>query len=102
MITRRDLLRGIAGTAGLLGWPPGHASGEAPPETTRMRLYHTASICAAPQYIVGELLKAEGFSDIKYVKMTTAGISKALASGRSTSPCTSPRRWLSGWTPATP
>ena len=81
MITRRDLLRGVAGTVGLLGWPPGHASGEPPPETTRLRLYQTSSICAAPQYIVGELLKAEGFSDIKYVKMTTAGISKALASG---------------------
>ena len=83
MITRRDLLRGVAGTVGLLGWPSGHASGEPPPETTRLRLrlYQTSSICAAPQYIVGELLKAEGFSDIKYVKMTTAGISKALASG---------------------
>jgi NitT/TauT family transport system substrate-binding protein len=81
MITRRDLLRGVAGTVGLLGWPPGHASGQPPPETTRVRLYQTPSICAAPQYIVGELLKAEGFSDIKYVKMTTAGISKALALG---------------------
>src|SRR6266545_1576916 len=81
MITRRDLLRGVAGTAGLLGWPPGHASGQPPPETTRLRLYQTPSICTAPQYIVGELLKAEGFSDIKYVKMTVAGISKALASG---------------------
>ena len=81
MITRRDLLRGIAGTAGLLGWAPGHVSGESPPETTRIRLYHSTSICVAPQYIVGELMKSEGFSDIKYVKMTTAGISKALASG---------------------
>jgi NitT/TauT family transport system substrate-binding protein len=35
----------------------------------------------APQYIVGELLKAEGFSDIEYVKTTVAGMSKALASG---------------------
>jgi NitT/TauT family transport system substrate-binding protein len=35
----------------------------------------------APQYIVGELLKAEGFSDITYVKTTLAGLSKALASG---------------------
>ena len=81
MITRRDLLRGVAGTAGLLGWPPGPVSAEPPPETTRLRLYQTPSICAAPQYIVGELLKAEGFSDVKYVKMTTADISKALASG---------------------
>ncbi len=81
MITRRDLLRGVAGTVGLLGWPPGHASAEPAPETTRLRIAHSPSICVAPQYIVGELLKAEGFSDIKYVKMTTAGISKALASG---------------------
>ena len=81
MISRRDLLRGVAGTAGLLGWLPGHASGEPPPETTRLRLYRTPSLCAAPQYIVTELLKAEGFSDIKYVAMTTAGISKSLASG---------------------
>jgi NitT/TauT family transport system substrate-binding protein len=81
MITRRDLLRGITGTVGLLGWPSGHASGEPPPETTRLRLYHSPSVCVAPQYIVGDLLKAEGFSDIKYVKTTVAGISKVLTSG---------------------
>jgi NitT/TauT family transport system substrate-binding protein len=81
MITRRALLRGVAGTAGLFGWPPGRASGEPPPETTRLRLYHSPSVCVAPQYIVGDLLKAEGFSDIQYVKTTTAGISKVLASG---------------------
>jgi NitT/TauT family transport system substrate-binding protein len=81
MITRRDLLRGVAGTVGLLGWPLGHASGEPPPETTRLRIPHSPSICVAPQYIVGELLKAEGFSDIEYVKTTVAGMSKALASG---------------------
>src|SRR6267378_4043255 len=80
MISRRDLLRG-AGTAGLLGWPPGHASGEPPPETTRLRIGQQPSLCVAPQYVVGELLKAEGFTDIKYVKMTIAGVLKALASG---------------------
>ncbi len=81
MITRRDLLRGVAGTVGLLGWPPGHASGEPPPEMTRLRIAQMPSICVAPQYIVGELLKAEGFSDVKYVKTTVADVSKALASG---------------------
>jgi NitT/TauT family transport system substrate-binding protein len=81
MITRRDLLRGVSGTVGLLGWPPGYASGESPPETTRLRIAQFPSICVAPQYIVGELLKAEGFSDITYVKTTLAGLSKALASG---------------------
>src|SRR4030095_9277046 len=82
MITRRDLLRGVTGAVGLLGWPPGHASGEPPPETTRLRLYHSPSVCVAPQYIVGELLKAEGFGDVEYVKTTVVGISKLLASGK--------------------
>ena len=81
MITRRDLLRGVVGTAGLLGWPPGRVFAEPPPETTRLRLYHSPSICTAPQYIVGALLRAEGFDDINYVKTTVAGISKLLASG---------------------
>ena len=81
MITPRDLLRGVAGTVGLLGWPSGHASGEPPPETTRLRIPQWSSICVAPQYIVGELLKSEGFSDIKYVKLPVADPSKALASG---------------------
>src|SRR6266702_480640 len=62
MITRRDLLRGVAGTVGLLGWPPGHASGEPPPETTKLKIAHFPSICVAPQYIVTELLKAEGYT----------------------------------------
>jgi NitT/TauT family transport system substrate-binding protein len=65
----------------MLGWPPGHASGEPPPETTRLRITQQPSICVAPQFIVTELLKAEGFTDIKYVKVPIAGVSKALASG---------------------
>ena len=81
MITRRDLLRSVAGTVGLLGWPAGHASGEPPPETTRLRIAQSPSICVAPQFIVTDLLKAEGFTDIKYVKVTIAEISTALASG---------------------
>jgi NitT/TauT family transport system substrate-binding protein len=82
MIDRRAFLNGLAaaGAGSLIGARPTF-SAERPPETTRLRLYQSPSICAAPQYIVGELLKAEGFSDIKYVKMTTAAISKALASG---------------------
>jgi len=81
MITRRNLLRGVAGTLGLLGSPPRHASAEPPPETTRLRLAHFPSICVAPQYILGDLLKAEGFGDIQYVKLPVTDLSKALASG---------------------
>jgi NitT/TauT family transport system substrate-binding protein len=69
MITRRDLLRSIAATAGLLGWPTGHAAAEQPPETTRLRIVRESAICIAPQYAAEELLRAEGFVDVEHVKV---------------------------------
>jgi len=36
MITRRDLVRRVARTVGLVARQPGRASGEPPPETTRL------------------------------------------------------------------
>jgi NitT/TauT family transport system substrate-binding protein len=82
MITRRDLLHGIAGTAGLLGWPPGHASGQPPLETTRIKLIEISGICIAPQYVAKDLLHSEGFTDVQYFQ-AAAGIAtaKALAAG---------------------
>jgi NitT/TauT family transport system substrate-binding protein len=83
MITRRDLLRGAAGTAGLLGWPPGHASGEPPPETTKLRLLkETGRTCWAPQYVAGDLLRAEGFTDVTYVDFPGGAVSEFLAAGK--------------------
>ena len=80
---RRTLLRGAAatGVAAALAGRSRTADAEPPPETTRLRIAQFPSICVAPQYIVTELLRAEGFTDIDYVKVTTAGLSKALASG---------------------
>ena len=82
MITRRDLLHGIAGTAGLLGWPPGYASGQPPLETTRIKLIEISGICIAPQYVAKDLLHSEGFTDVQYFQ-AAAGIAtaKALAAG---------------------
>jgi NitT/TauT family transport system substrate-binding protein len=82
MITRRDLLHGIAATAGLLGWPPGHASGQPPLETTRIKLIEISGICIAPQYVAKDLLHSEGFTDVQYFQ-AAAGIAtaKALAAG---------------------
>jgi NitT/TauT family transport system substrate-binding protein len=82
MIGRRAFLNGLAAAgAGSLVGARSAFPAEQPPETTRLRISQQPSICVAPQFIVTDLLKAEGFTDIKYVKVTIAGVSKALASG---------------------
>ena len=81
---RRQFLRAMAatGAAGLAGWRPPTASGEPPPETTRLRLVKIPSICQAPQYVADELFRSEGFTDVQYVQKPGAvGITEALASG---------------------
>ncbi len=46
---------------------------EAPLETTRIRLYEWTSVCIAPQFVAEELLKAEGFTDVQYVRAEPTG-----------------------------
>ena len=82
--SRRQFLGGLtlAGTAGLLGVHPRPVAAEPPPETTRIRLVRVPSICLAPQYVAEELLRAEGFTEVHYVKKQGGkGIESALASG---------------------
>src|SRR6266446_6909128 len=55
-----------AGAAGLIGAPDALAQ-QAPPETTTIRLAKYSSICVAPYSAADELLRAEGFTDIRYV-----------------------------------
>lgn len=50
-------------------------------ETTSIRLVQVPSICTAPQYMAEEFLRAEGFTDIQYTKMTTTHITSALTNG---------------------
>ena len=38
-----------------------------PLETTAVRLTTAAGICIAPQYLAGELLRADGFTDVSFV-----------------------------------
>jgi NitT/TauT family transport system substrate-binding protein len=68
--TRRRLLAGLSGIgAAALLRTPGLAA-EAPPETTSVRLPNKLdSICVAPQDVVTDLLRAEGFTDIRYVPL---------------------------------
>jgi NitT/TauT family transport system substrate-binding protein len=76
--TRRGFLT-TASVAGLLGVPPVLAD-EGPPETTTVRLSKFPGICVAPQYMADDLLRAEGFSDARYVEMGWV-TSRALADG---------------------
>jgi NitT/TauT family transport system substrate-binding protein len=63
--TRRRVLAGLSGigAAALLRKPA--LAAEGPPETTSVRLPKIPSICVAPQDIAEELLRAEGFTDIR-------------------------------------
>ncbi|HEX2134755.1 MAG TPA: ABC transporter substrate-binding protein [Microvirga sp.] len=66
--SRRSFLAGLAlaGAAGVLGARRSLAA-EGPPETTTIRLPFNPNICTAPGYIAGDLLRAEGFTEIRYV-----------------------------------
>jgi NitT/TauT family transport system substrate-binding protein len=68
MIKRRAFLKSAmaAGTGALFTTARARAA-EAPPETTRVRLFKFPGICLAPQYIAEDLLRAEGFTDVQYL-----------------------------------
>lgn len=70
-----------AGATRLIG-PSNSFAQEAPPETTIIRLAKNCTICIAPQYVVADLLRLEGFTEVHYVATDAgAGQSKALAQG---------------------
>jgi len=79
--SRRELFRGaVAAAAGLAGLHSKPAFAEPPPETPKLRLLRTGSICWTPQYIAEPLLRDEGFSEIQYVEMSVGDvIARALA-----------------------
>ena len=75
----------LAGAAGLggtgavtLGGARSSVAAEPPPEITTIRFEKDPISCIAPQ-IVQELLRAEGFTDIRYVDMTEAHLRAADA-----------------------
>jgi NitT/TauT family transport system substrate-binding protein len=71
VLTRRRFLSGAAltGAAALLAarrcWT------EPVLETTSVRLAKIPGICIAPQYVAEELLREEGFADVRYVAQTS-------------------------------
>src|SRR5215472_17476546 len=80
--SRRQFLTNaaLAGAAGLGGfgvWGKALAA-EPPPEITTIRLEKDVGLCIAPQ-VFQELLRVEGFTDVRYVDETEAHIHRADA-----------------------
>jgi NitT/TauT family transport system substrate-binding protein len=82
--SRRQFLNAaaLAGTGAVLGLRSGSSAAEPPPETTRIRLPQSPAICIAPSYLADELLRAEGFTDIEYVRMAGNLFTPSVASGQ--------------------
>jgi len=82
--TRRRFLKtlSLAGAAGFVS-PMGAMAAEEALETTSVRLPKGVGICVAPQYIVEDLLRSEGFTEIRYVELppTPAATIEAVARG---------------------
>jgi NitT/TauT family transport system substrate-binding protein len=78
-VSRREFLATLSSTAaaGLVDPSPSFAP-EGPPETTTVRLAKHSGICIAPQYLAGELLRAEGFTDVQYLVRPPAILSQAI------------------------
>jgi NitT/TauT family transport system substrate-binding protein len=70
MQNRRHFVGGLsAATAAALIGAPTSLHAEPPPETTTVRLpKFFRSVCLAPKNIAGELLRAEGFTDVRYIE----------------------------------
>ena len=66
--SRRRFVRILASAcaAGLAGLPRALAA-EAPLETTAVRLPKIENLCVAPEFVAEELLRAEGFTEIRYI-----------------------------------
>jgi NitT/TauT family transport system substrate-binding protein len=82
--TRRRFLTSLslAGAAGLIRTPRSLAA-EGQLETTSVRFMRTPSLCHAPQFVAEELLRAEGFSEIRHIEgASSAEINEAVASGK--------------------
>jgi NitT/TauT family transport system substrate-binding protein len=80
--TRRRFLStaAISAAAGMLPLRR-TAALEPPPETTTLRLAREPVICFAPQYVCEQLLRAEGFAEIRYVDVAIAAVQEELGRG---------------------
>jgi NitT/TauT family transport system substrate-binding protein len=83
--SRREFLSklSLAGGASILGLRSESVATEPPPETTSIRIVQVSSTCFAPQYVAEELLRADGFSQVQYIKPAAGEPANSpLVSGR--------------------
>jgi NitT/TauT family transport system substrate-binding protein len=78
--TRRGFLAASAAVAAALGSRSSLAA-EGAPETTTVRLAKIPGICVSPQYVVEGLLRAEGFTDVRYIAVEAGRASERMARG---------------------
>jgi NitT/TauT family transport system substrate-binding protein len=69
MYMRRRFLAGLSGIGAAAFLRAPALAAEGPPETTFVRLPKIQSICVAPQDVVADLLRSEGFTDIRHVPL---------------------------------
>ena len=98
---RRDLLlAGACAASTALFWSVAarlRAEGSnPPPETTTIRLAKSPSICIAPQYVVSDLLNAEGFTNVVYVETGfTLNLVAVWRKGKHSGKAISTSTWIS-------
>jgi NitT/TauT family transport system substrate-binding protein len=81
---RREFLKtaALAGAGALFGSSADSLAAEPPPETKRIRLVQAGGMCQAPKYVAENFMRAEGFTDVHYVKKdTNIGNTTAVAGG---------------------
>jgi NitT/TauT family transport system substrate-binding protein len=66
--SRRDFLTALSASAAWVLSARTSLADEGPPETTTIRLNWYPNICLAPGFISEDLLRAEGFTDVRYIR----------------------------------
>jgi NitT/TauT family transport system substrate-binding protein len=73
---------GLSGAASLVYRATRAFAAESALETTAIRLVNDTSICIAPEYVAEEFLRAEGFTDIRYIEAPGYAQYNALLQGK--------------------
>src|SRR5215467_12547820 len=95
--TRRRFLGGaaLASAAALL--PARRGRTEPALETTTVRIGRQPVICFAPQYVCEALLRADGFTDVRYVDTNVRTQSEDFGRGRLDFQASLSLSWDRGW-----